>query len=68
MSELEITILQAGFESLQEFYRLVSTVKISTSEKLAAFKKWQTEDGTKAGLLKLFQAQSESQEQESTTP
>jgi hypothetical protein len=44
---------ELGFENYEEFIRLVFEADISTSEKLVAFKKWQLEDGTKEGLLKL---------------
>lgn len=46
-------VKQMGFENLIEFNRLVSGVDISTPEKLENFKRWQVEDGTKVGLLRL---------------
>ena len=42
-----------GFSDAYELHRLVAQVDISTVEKMAAFKKWQRDDGTKAGLLRL---------------
>lgn len=39
-----------GFASAEEFHRMVANADISTPEKLAAFKAWQENDGTKAGL------------------
>ena len=44
---------QVGFESEIEFHRLVAAADLSTPEKVQAFKAWQNNDGTKAGLLKL---------------
>ena len=42
-----------GFDSLNQYNKLVFTADVSTPEKLAAFEKWQEEDGTKEGLLRL---------------
>jgi len=42
-----------GFESISEMNKLVANVDISNSVKLSAFKKWQMEDGSKQGLIKL---------------
>lgn len=42
-----------GFESDDEFHRMVANVDISSGEKFAAFKAWQRNDGTKEGLQKL---------------
>jgi hypothetical protein len=50
---MEEIIKQYGFESMEEFNRLVSNVDLSTPDKLNAFKTWQNEDGSKDGLLKL---------------
>lgn len=50
---MEEIILQYGFESLKEFNEMVANVDLSSMEKITAFKKWQEEDGTKEGLLKL---------------
>lgn len=46
-------IRQMGFDSDDEFHKLVANVDISTPNKLLNFKKWQSEDGSKEGLLKL---------------
>jgi len=46
-------VKQYGFESLEEFSQLISSLNLTTMEKLIAFRKWQENDGTKAGLLKL---------------
>lgn len=51
---MEALVKQLGFESEKEFHHLVASVDISTPEKSAAFKKWQDEDGSKEGLLKLL--------------
>lgn len=50
---LESVAVSLGFESERELHRLVSSRDLSTPERLAAFKRWQTEDGSKAGLLRL---------------
>lgn len=50
---LDEIVKQSGFESEKEFHTMVASVDLSTSEKITAFKKWQNEDGTKEGLLKL---------------
>jgi len=42
-----------GFENRHEMRALIASADISTAEKLAAFKRWENEDGSKAGLLNL---------------
>ena len=51
---MEDFVKKHGFNSLKEFHKLVSNVDISDANKLKAFKKWQYEDGSKKGLLKLL--------------
>ena len=51
---MEALAKQLGFESEKELHHLVASVDISTPAKAAAFKKWQDEDGSKEGLLKLL--------------
>lgn len=46
---------EMGFESEQEFNKLVAEVDLSSPERIKAFRYWQIEDGTKEGLLKLPQ-------------
>ncbi len=48
---------KSGFESEKDFHATVASVDISTFQKYSAFKKWQDEDGTKEGLLKLDRTQ-----------
>jgi len=48
---LEEFVRLLGFDSLSQYNKLVFTTDVSTPEKLAAFEKWQEEDGTKTGLL-----------------
>jgi hypothetical protein len=43
----------AGFKDTKEMFKLISDCDLSTPVKLAAYKKWQLEDGTKTGLLAL---------------
>ncbi len=50
---LEEIVKELGFKDEQEFHSLVARVDITEPMKLTAFKKWQTEDGTKQGILKL---------------
>lgn len=50
---LEEVAKEGGFESLYEFYNLCSSADMSTPAKIAAFKHWQFQDGTKTGLLEL---------------
>ncbi|MGV6816151.1 MAG: hypothetical protein ACWA44_02640 [Thiotrichales bacterium] len=51
---MEDLVKELGFESVQEYHKLVSTADISTVEKMVAFEKWKKEDGSKEGLLKLI--------------
>lgn len=50
---MEEIVKQYGFDSLEEFNKMVSNVDLTTLDKLKAFKDWQEKDGTKDGLLKL---------------
>lgn len=50
---MEEFVKQMGFDSLQEFNKLVASVDISTPEKLKAFLGWKENDGTKKGILKI---------------
>ena len=50
---LEEFVKLLGFDSLHQYNKLVFTTDVSTPEKLAALEKWQEEDGTKEGLLRL---------------
>lgn len=45
---------QLGFESGAEFHRLVAGADLSSNAGIAAFKRWQFEDGSKVGLLRLL--------------
>ncbi len=48
------TIAQAlGFQNVAEFNRMVAAVDLSTPERLAAFRRWQDNDGSKDGLQQL---------------
>lgn len=44
-----------GFADTADFHHCVAAVDIYDADKMAAFKRWQDEDGTKAGLLRLPQ-------------
>ena len=50
---MEEMVKECGFDSFEEFNKMISNVDISTEEKMKKFKKWQYADGTKKGLLKL---------------
>lgn len=44
---------QLGFADAAEFHRMVSSADLSDPLKVAAFKRWQDDDGTKDGLAAL---------------
>jgi hypothetical protein len=44
---------ELGFTDEKEMFHLISRVLIDTPERMAKFKDWQFNDGTKAGLMKL---------------
>ena len=44
-----------GFDSMQEFNRMVCKVDVRTRGKVAAFRDWQHDDGTKTGLTHLLE-------------
>jgi hypothetical protein len=44
---------QFGFSNAAEFHYMVANADISTPERLAAFKRWQEDDGSKDGLARL---------------
>lgn len=50
---IEDAVLENGFEDVSEFSHLVSTVDLTKPGADEAFRKWQHEDGSKEGLLKL---------------
>ena len=50
---MEEIVKMNGFESLEEFNKLVSDVDLSSPDKVSKFKKWQNNDGSKDGLLNL---------------
>lgn len=52
--DLEQVSKDLGFASAEEFHRLVASVPFSDPSKIALFKAWQEENGTKAGLLTIF--------------
>lgn len=54
MSDLQSVIKKNGFRSDEEFFNLVSSVKLNVAGNLKKFKAWQEEDGTKSGLLAAF--------------
>ena len=51
---MEEFVKEMGFDSLEEFNRLVATVDINSKEKMKLFIDWKENDGTKEGLLLLF--------------
>lgn len=51
--ELELLVKRRGFESKEEYTKLISEVDISASSVYIAFKAWRIGDGTKQGLLTL---------------
>ncbi len=59
MLTLEAVVKAAGFESENEFNRLVCQAPLRTAKQRVAFKRWQRVDGTKEGLLKLCETAQE---------
>ena len=51
--ELELLVKKRGFESKEEFARLVSEVDVSKPPAYIAFKVWRVGNGTKQSLLTL---------------
>jgi hypothetical protein len=49
----------AGFTNAEEMNKMVAEVDLTTSEGFEAFETWKEEDGTKAGLITLLEAQQE---------
>jgi hypothetical protein len=45
-----------GFVNAAEFHRIVAAVDLSKPSLMAAFKRWQDDDGTKNGLVQLSAA------------
>lgn len=54
---MEELVKECGFDSLDDFNRLINLADLSTEENRKAFKEWQNEDGTKDGLLTLLKLQ-----------
>jgi hypothetical protein len=52
--ELSKTIEELGFLSETEFFELVSGVNLSSSDILTCFSNWKTQDGSKKGLLNIY--------------
>lgn len=50
---LDNVVKACGFNGIADFNACVSNVDLSSPVKVAAFKRWQEEDGTKLGLLGL---------------
>ena len=53
MADPDRTLKELGFSSNGEFFRMVAAVDLDSPEKIAALKRWQREDGTRAGLAAL---------------
>lgn len=45
---------ELGFTDEKEYFSLVSTVPLTSSKQLSDFNNWKFKDGTKDGLMKLF--------------
>ena len=50
---MEELVKECGFDSLNEFNKLIASVDLSSDEKIKLFKDWKENDGTKEGLMKL---------------
>lgn len=53
-------VIDLGFRSEKEFFRMVAKVDLTSILKTRRFKKWQYEDGTKEGLKKILKIQERS--------
>lgn len=51
---MEEIIKQMGFESQEEFNRLVSSVDLTNTSTMQKFLDWKENDGTKQGLIKII--------------
>jgi len=51
---MEEFVKEMGFESLDEFNKLVAAVDISDNKKMKSFIDWKENDGSKEGLMILF--------------
>lgn len=52
--QLHYIAAELGFASAEELQQLVASVPLGEPNGLARFKRWQNDDGTKAGLLQEF--------------
>lgn len=52
--ELSEIVKENGFESEQEFHKLISNVPLTNNYNIQVFKSWQELDGSKQGLLLMF--------------
>ena len=50
---MEGFVKENGFDSVEDFHRLVGGADLSTPAKLRAFEDWKLNDGSKKGLLDL---------------
>ena len=50
---MEELLKELGYDSKDDFHKLVASVDISNEEKLKLFLDWKNSDGSKKGLLKL---------------
>jgi len=50
---MEEMVKKCGFDSLEEFNRLIVNVDLTSAKKIQIFEDWKKNDGTKEGLLKL---------------
>ncbi len=57
MSGIEDAARTAGFENAAEMHRLVCEMRLASPQDIWDFKRWQSGDGTKEGLLALLERQ-----------
>ena len=48
---LDTIVRELGFKDEEDFHHLVASINMTPPEKVATFKKWQFDDGTKNGRL-----------------
>lgn len=46
---------ELGFNNVQEMHKLIANVPLTNTEELKAFEEWKKNDGTKEGILKLYE-------------
>lgn len=51
---MEELVKSLGFDSVQEYHKLVANADLTDPKKMKAFEDWKENDGSKEGLMKLY--------------